>query len=170
MEEKMYIKNFSKQGFIGKLGDTIMIPVMYLLQGNLNEVPQRTHRWNNMHLAAIDVQNFDADLVINAPADTSSVRRWFCPIPIFHMPILGGWKKFVVIEPVENIRDWHIGWLVSDAFGLSKIPIEKSARLGIGPAPAQYFGVDSEGNQIAIKFVGEGEIGRAGEFAKIPLL
>ncbi|MEY2665719.1 MAG: hypothetical protein RLZZ480_824 [Candidatus Parcubacteria bacterium] len=159
-----------KQGVIGKIADYLMIPVMYFLQGNLREAPQRTHRWNNLHLQGDEVNGFDADMTVSVEGDKNALSRWLGPIPLFHMVIFGGWKEFVVIKPHVPQKEWFVGWVVSDALGVSKIPLHGSVRLGLGPEPAQYFGVDADGRQIDIDIVGYGTIGKAGEFAKIPLL
>lgn len=155
---------------VGRVADYLMLPVMYLLQGNFRESPQRTHRWNNSHLKIEDLNLFDADKVESVAADEASSTWWIGPLPHFHMPIFGGWKRFVVVEPKESQNEWYVGWLLSDALGLSKIPLKGKVRLGIGPLPLQFFGVDSDGRQIDIDIVGYGSIGKAGEFAKVPLL
>jgi hypothetical protein len=159
-----------KQGLVGRTVDYLMVPIMYLLQGNFHEVPQRTHRWNNQHLKSEDVTDFDADMTLSVEGDATALGRWFGPIPLFHMMIFGGWKKFVVIKPTVPQSEWFVGWVVSDAFGVSQIPIRDAVRLGLGPEPAQYFAVDQEGRQIDIDIVGYGEIGVAGEFSRVPLL
>jgi hypothetical protein len=102
--------------------------------------------------------------------DKEALSRWLGPIPLFHMVIFGGWKKFVVLQPKVPQKKWFVGWVVSDAFGLSQISLDGMVRLGLGPEPAQYFAVDTEGRQIDIDIVGYGSIGKAGEFAKVPLL
>lgn len=159
-----------KQSKLSAAGDLLMLPIMYLLQGNFREIPQRTHRWNNVKLSAAQVKDFDASKVETVAGDENAHKRWLGFIPLFHMPIFGGWKKFVVLQPKEHHGHWYIGWLVDDAFGVSQIPVVGKVRLGIGPIQAQYFGVDQEGKQIDIDIVGYGSIGDAGEFAKTPLL
>lgn len=158
------------QRTIGRVADYLMMPIMYLLQGTFREIPQRTHRWNNQHLKLQEISSFSADKIETVPADQDSSSWWVGPIPHFHMPIFGGWKKFVVLEPKESQTVWHVGWLLSDACGLSRIPLKGKVRLGIGPLPLQFFGVDADGRQIDIDIVGYGSIGKAGEFAKVPLL
>lgn len=158
------------QQIFGRIADYVMTPVMYLLQGTVRELPQRTHRWNNMHLKNSDILSFNADKTESVVGDETATARWFGPIPLFHMVIFGGWKKFVVIAPRTPQKEWFVGWVVSDAFGLSKIPLTGSVRLGLGPQPAQYFGVDTDGRQIDIDVVGYGSIGHAGDFANVPLL
>jgi len=91
-------------------------------------------------------------------------------VPHFHMPIFGGWKTFVVIKPKIPQSTWYVGWVIGDFMGLSKIPLVDQVRLCRGPLPLQFFAVDSVGRQIDIDIVGYGSIGKAGEFAKVPLL
>lgn len=158
------------QGLVGRAADYLMMPVMYLLQGNFREVPQRTHRWNNIHLQYVNIADLHADKVVIVPGVPYAQRRWFGPIPLFHMPIFGGWKKFIVLEPVNQTDEWYIGWVAFDALGLSKIPLSDAARLGIGPRQAQFYGLDSQGNQLDLRLVGEGYIGKAGHFSQVPLL
>jgi hypothetical protein len=158
------------QGIVGRIADFAMLPVMYMLQGNFRESPQRTHRWNNLHLNNADINIFHAGMTESVAGDPEALSRWFGPIPLFHMVIFGGWKKFVVLQPKILQTEWFVGWVVGDAFGLSQVPLDGRVRLGIGPQPAQYFGVDSTGRQIDIDIVSYGSIGKAGEFAKVPLL
>lgn len=158
------------QGSIGRMADYAMLPIMYVLQGNFRESPQRTHRWNNLHLSNRDIDHLSADKIETVAADKESTSWWIGPIPHFHMPIFGGWNKFVIIEPKVPQKIWFVGWVLSDTCGISKIPLTSKVRLGIGPLPLQFFGVDFEGRQIDIDIVGYGMIGKAGEFAKVPLL
>lgn len=159
-----------KQGFLGKIFDYLFIPVMYLLQGNFREVPQRTHRWNNVHLQNFDISNLIAEKIEIVEGQPGAHQRWLGPIPLFHMPVFGGWKKFVVLKPKVDIDEWYIGWVAFDALGYSKIPLKDSVRMGLGPRQAQFFGLDKDGNQIDVDVVGHGFIGKAREFSKIPLL
>jgi len=159
-----------KQSPVGFIGDMLMLPVMYMLQGNISEIPQRTHRWNNVHLNNYQITDLQADKIEIISGHQQASRRWLGPIPLFHMPIFGGWKKFVVLQPKSEIEEWYIGWVAFDALGISKIPLAGSVRLGLGPRQAQFFGLNSDGQQIDIDVIGEGFIGQAGEYSKIPLL
>ena len=163
---------FQPQGRLGRLADTLMLPVMYLLQGTFHEVPQRTHRWNNYkvrvrtELAAISLLpriRFDGD-----PAAT---ERWLGFIPRFHMPIFGGWKKFVVLRPVDHDGEWHVGWMPSDdSAGISMVPVRGPVRVTIGGGPVSFFALTSKGVPLFLKQVGEGTIRNAGAFRNVPLL
>ncbi len=146
------------------------MPLMYLLQGNISESPQRTHRWNNLHLKNMQITDLHADKIEIVPGVPHAHKRWLGPIPLFHMPIFGGWKKFVVLQPKQEITEWYVGWIAFDVLGVSKVPLSGPVRLGIGPRQAQFFGVTPAGEQIDIDVVGEGFIGLAGDFSKIPLL
>ena len=159
-----------RQNFLGKIGDIVMLPIMYLLQGNVREVPQRTHRWNNTHLNNHSVSDLHAKMIEIIPGDSLARRRWLGPLPLFHIPIFGGWKKFVVLQPKNHIHEWFVGWIAFDALGITKIPTQGPIRLGIGPRQAHFFGLTETGKQIDVDVIGEGYIGQAGEFANIPLL
>lgn len=158
------------QGKIGKVADALMKPLMYLLQGTFAEEPQRTHRWNNYYLRNLAVDHLEADKIEIVPGDTDARKRWLGPIPLFHVPLLGGWRKFVVLQPCDYVGIWYIGWVAYDAQGISKIQLSGPVRLGIGPRQAQFFGLDEDGKQIDIEVIGYGEIGRAGKYARVPLL
>lgn len=159
-----------KQGVLGRIADWFMVPVMYVLQGNFQERPQQTHRWNNQQLHNYDVRYLEARDIIIVPGDCGANERWWGILPRFHMPILGGWDKFVVLQPQEPIAEWYVGWVAFDTLGVSKIPLDGPVRLGIGPRQAHFFGIDAGGKQIPLKVVGEGRIGQAGQYKDIPLL
>ena len=158
------------QSLLSKIADYLMLPVMYLVQLNLREVPQRTHFWNNIKLKSDSIKDFDHELLVSAGADKDAKERWWGPIPVFHIPILGGWDEFVVLEPVEPQIEWYVGWIPFDTIGLSQIKLTGPVRLLIGPRQVNFFGVNKFGQQIAIKQIGKGVMGKAGEYSRIPLL
>jgi hypothetical protein len=158
------------QGVIGRLADTLMTPIMYVLQGTLKEVPQRTHRWNNHKLDEFELSRVDFSKTISFPGVTSR-KRWFSFIPIFHMPVFGGWKKFVVLVPVDPHKTWHVGWLPDDdKAGVSLVPVTGWVRVLIGSDPVRFFGFNEHGLQVELVCLGEGHIGKADIYAKVPLL
>jgi hypothetical protein len=159
-----------KQGRLGYIGDLIMMPLMYALQGTCAETPQRTHRWNNQHLSRVVVSGFDMSKTEEVAADQSAARRWVGPLPIFHIPVLGGWRKFVVLKPRSYEGEWFVGWVTGDAIGVSNIPLSGMVRLLQGPLPGVFFGVTGEGVQIDIDIIDYGEVGQARQYAKVPLL
>ena len=158
------------QSIVSRIGDILMLPLMYLLQMNISEVPQQTHYWNNTKMSSENIADFEADYMVTATGVEGAVKRWFGPLPIFHMPIIGGWSEFIVIESMEQKSEWYIGWLPFDTIGISQIPLTDKVRVLLGPRPVQFFGVDAHGRQIPIKISGKGTVGKAGDYSKIPLL
>ncbi len=157
--------------FWSKTADALMIPIMYFLQGNIFELPQKTHFWNNCKLTRKDASSLDSSLCVTVVEQEHSVPRWFGPVPIFHMPIFGGWKTFVVLEPVDHsVTEWYVGWIASDVAGLSQIKLTAQVRLLTCEGSAEFFGVTKNGTQIALQAVGHGKIGEQEEYAKVPLL
>lgn len=159
------------QGKLSKYADVCMLPLMYLLQGTLREVPQQTHRWNNVKFSLQDITELQSEQLVTVPGDPSAVRRWWGPLPIFHIPLLGGWSKFVVIgSSIDQSSVWYIGWIAGDTAGLSQIALTSPVRLLVGPGSAQFFGVTDIGEQIQLKVIGHGRVGNAGDFGRLPLL
>ena len=108
--------------------------------------------------------------MITVAGDSSAFRRWWGPLPIFHIPLFGGWSKFVVLETTQN-ELWYIGWLTGDTLGVSKIPLTGPVRVLVGSLPAQFFALRlADGVQLELKSTGHGRVGTAGEFSKVPLL
>lgn len=160
-----------KQSLLSKLGDKLMLPIMYFLQGNFREVPQRTHKWNNVKYPIENVNQLISKMICTVEGDENATRRWFLKvIPIFHMPIFGGWKRFIVLEPVVKQDFWYVGWVAGDTIGVSQIQLNEKVRLLKGPGPAQFFGINEHGEQIDLKLVGEGVIGGRHNFNKVILL
>ena len=88
----------------------------------------------------------------------------------FHLPVLGGWRQYVVLEP-EDTQDWYVGWILSDAIGISRIKLIGPVRLLIGPDDVSFFGINGKDyGQIPIRKIGEGRIGSGGSYAQMPLL
>ncbi len=163
---------FKPQGFFGWLADMLMLPIMYLLQGTTTESPQRTHRWNNQKFRTATELAFVRILPkITFGGIPQSNPRWLGIIPLFHMPIFGGWKKFVVLQSVKTSERWFVGWLPTDgdAAGISKIPLTGSVRVTIGDGEVSFFGLSESGEPVELVSIGEGRIGQAGEYSHIPL-
>jgi hypothetical protein len=166
------IIQFQPQGFVGWLADMLMLPIMFFLQGTLKESPQRTHRWNN-HKFQTESELALIKLLpkISFKGIPSEKSRWLGFLPRFHMPILGGWKKFVVLVPVTVTEKWFIGWHPTDgdSAGVSMIPLSGPVRVTIGDSDVEFFALSRSGVPLNLIQIGEGYIGHAGEFANIPL-
>lgn len=86
----------------------------------------------------------------------------------FHIPVLGGWKNYIVLEP-KHVNDiWHVGWKQKNA-QISILPITGPIRVLCGSKDVYFFGLNQNGEQIEIHQIGKGKIGDKGEFSKIPL-
>lgn len=157
-----------------RVGDRLMVPIMYVVSGTFNESPQQTHQWNNQKLSSsdtdylIDVKGVKGTVYQNG--SERARRQWKWIIPIFHMPIFGGWKKYVVIAPENTKKMWHIGWIADHAKGVSLIPIVGPVRLLIGLGDVRFFGIYPDGSQINIHVVGYGIIGDGCQWKDVPLL
>jgi len=162
--------NHPPQSLLSKIGDYLMLPLMYLLQGNVREVPQQTHFWNNKKYHAKDLTFLSSVMMVTVKNDEETTRRYLGILPIFHMPIIGGWKKFVVLAPKVQQDVWYVGWVAGDIIGISKIKLDDKVRVLRGPSIVQFFGINEHGQQIAIDLVGGGKIGGAGEHSRVPLL
>ena len=164
---------FVPQDAYGYLADIAISPFMYLFQGNYNEIPQRTHVWNNdkfvgsRYVDSVSSEYTFYDSGNNEEKPKGLVR--------FHLPVLGGWKNFLVLSPVlEEVTSWHIGWHNWDEggvfAGISLIPIRGCVRVLQGDKPMRFFGILPHGIQVPICLKGFGTIGQAGAYATLPLL
>jgi hypothetical protein len=157
-------------GWLARLADWLMVPLMYLLSGTFKEVPQGGHRWNNLRLSRAVVENLDQAAMVHCPGinDKTFRSRWLF---LFHIPILGGWRNYVVLEPENPECVWHVGYIADDIVGVSRVRLLGRVRMLVGPGDVAFYGIDAETyQQIALKNVGKGRIGAGGEFAKEKLL
>lgn len=154
------------------LDDVLMVLLMWPLQCFRWEAVQRTHPWNNHHLKEQDVSYLNRGVMVGHQGDPQARRPWlFGFIPLFHFACFGGWKKYMVIEPLEHITgEWYPGWIASNhAVGVSRLPILGSVKLLTGPGACQYFGVTANGTQVALRVVGYGQLGKGGPWRMVPL-
>ena len=165
------IEQFKPQSFLGSMLDLVMTPLMYVVQGNLFESPQRTHFWNNLKLRKFSdmVAISRYCTMLNFPGDPSASDRWLGLVPLFHLPIFGGWKKYVVLEPAIAQATWFVGWNSRDVFGISRVPLTGPVRLLIGKDAVAFFAFNTAGEPVELRQIGEGVLGQPGPFSKIPL-
>lgn len=141
-------------------------PLMRVLCGTCYESPQRTHRWNNHHLKISDAEYLNREMMVchnGIPGETAIY-------PLFHMPIFGGWRNYVVISPVRKQGEWYVGWISGNFVGVSRIPLSGLVRVLEGPVPVCWFGITATGHQIPLQEIVKGRIGEGGPYAQIPLL
>lgn len=109
-------------------------------------------------------------MLVHCPGHKSNQARYWFVVPILHIPVLGGWRDYVVIEPTKANHNWHVGWITANVMGISKINIKGPVRLLIGPEDTTFFGVNNEGDQIPLQEIDRGKIGNGGPYKNIPLL
>ena len=158
-------------GVPGRLADRAMRPLMFFVAGTVWEEPQATHRWNNRKLTDDEVRSLHRPYLHTVAGDRNAVtRRFFGIIPRFHLPIIGGWRRYVVIEPQLHSDTWYLGWIGTEVANVSRVPVLGAVRTLRGPLPVNAFGIDSYGNQILLMEIGTGVVGEGGPFAHLPLL
>jgi hypothetical protein len=165
LHEKSKIK-IVEEGVFGQLADLLVNPVMYLIAGTVRESAQRTHLWNNRKLSKEEAESLTTNLMVHCKGIPGETAIW----PIFHIPIFGGWRRYVVLAPVdERTGDWFVGWKWSSGTDILQISIRDAVRMLEGPRDVSFFGVGKNGVQIKIKKIGAGQIGDGGEWSYIPL-
>lgn len=161
------------QGRIGRYFDKKMEPLMYWLQATKNELPQRTHFWNNYKFRIDNHPWLDSSLMAHAGADKKARRRKLLGfIPLFHMPRFGGWTRYVVLCPAEHWSggSWFVGWTLGNGkAGVSKIPLNGPVKCLVGDLATTFFAIDARGNQLSLQITGVSNIGN-GMFTEFPLL
>ena len=166
-EETQVVKIIVKPlGRLACLCDQFLEPVMRLLSGAPNEAPQQTHRWNNHHLRTEDVAHLRREMMVHHDGIPGEISVY----PLFHIPVLGGWRNYVVLAPFKEQKEWHVGWVAGRFAGVSRISLRGQVRMLIGPGPVSFFGVNAEGDQVQIRQIGTGRIGEGGPFINEPLL
>ena len=161
----------SPLGVWAQAGDALMVPVMYLVSGTFRETPQRTHNWN-VQTCNTSSDSIPTQFLLPVPGKGNASARFVAGIPIFHIPIFGGWKDYVVLQPKESKGTWFVGWITEKReLQISKIPLSGRVRLLLGPQEASFFGVDKQsGELILLECIGSGRIGEGGEYAQDILL
>lgn len=147
--------------------DMIMAPIMYLVSGTIREKPQRTHPWNVCRMPQVLIGQIDRNKTVSFRGIQTAVQPHIARL---HLPILGGWRHYEVLEPTGKQDVWRIGWIAAEQIKVSKVPLRGPVRVLLGPSPVSFFGVGSDGSQIEIKRIGSGMIGRGGPYTKMQLL
>ena len=160
------IVNVNRVGFWKKLADMLMVPIMYLISGTFAEKPQRTHAWNIQNFSVTQAQMLSEKEMVSVKGLRNQLKRHYGFL--FHMPIFGGWRHFVVIQPLDYQGVWHVGWQQKNV-QISILPLVGPVRLLVGSSDVKFFGINSQGCQIPIQQIGTGKIGDRGIFAKVPL-
>lgn len=128
--------------------------------GDWAESPQRTHWWNNRRLTAAEVAQLNQTLMAKVRGDKTAVKRYFLRFfPLFHIPRLGGWRRYAVLVPEDDEVPWRVGWVAPDVAGISQIPVVGLVRVLRGPGDTKFFGVDQNGEQVQLYCIALAELG-----------
>lgn len=165
MSRRFYVP---PRGIAARFADWLAYPVMrFPFITDWGESPQLTHFWNNIRFAREKTDGLDPELMVKCMGDPDAIirrRRWDVR---FH---LGGWSRYVVLEPYEWRDDWYVGWVTKSGAGVSQIPITRRVRMLVGPDDVAFFAVrSSDYRQIGLHEVGRGTLGDRGAFRLVPL-
>lgn len=154
-------------GFCSRFFTALLSPLMRLISGAPFEAPQSTHFWNNQKLAQENIGKIHQSMRLSFQGNLGEEKSWLA-----FVPILGGWKNFVVLRPRKFYnQEWLVGWIAeNNVFGISLVRIKGDVRLRLGPGDVQFFAIDADGCLIELKEVGRGEIGDNGPYCQTLLL
>ncbi len=99
---------------------------------------------------------------------SASVRYWW-KFPVFHAPIVGGWRNYIVLQSLHIHTPWYVGWIAGDIIGVSRLSFP-AVRVLRGKRDTRFFGVTADGTQVPLKHVGCGRIGDGSPYGELPLL
>lgn len=144
--------------------DYLMVPVMFVLGGFKADSMQETHPWHVFRDFKLDDVDRSMSVSFKGTEKQGFSRRFLF---LFHAPLFGGWKNYIVLESVNYDGVFHVGWIVYDQgvlqdYGINKLPIVNGAiRMLEGPPNYNgcFFGVGSDGSQIPLKKAGNGRLG-----------
>lgn len=135
--------------------DAVLYPMMWIGANFGQDSIQHTHPWHTRKLTDLEVEyiNPELNLYIEGSEQVNTLNK---RNPLFHLPLLGGWKNYVVIEnPLYNeelIIPWHIGWIYNNQAEIHKLPIQSAhIKMLTGPMghTTTFFAI-SDGIQIPI--------------------
>lgn len=129
--------NIEPLGTWARRADKLLVPFMYVAAGTFRESPQRTHRWNNRQLTPKEAYRLDLseDYCVTRANELETCLRWkWGFIPLFHLPIFGGWRKYIVLTPKDFTyeKEWRLGWHTKSLTGVSRIPVRNRVRALVG--------------------------------------
>lgn len=130
--------------------DRLMYPLMYILGGCSSDV-QYTHPW---HVVAVSCE-IDSNLTIST-ISTDPTRVLWAWLPFFHMPIIGWWSHYVVLQTTYHQKPWFIGRLEADgSTRIHKLPLDDKVKVLVGPKgnAITFFWLDKDGKQISLQYI-----------------
>lgn len=143
------------------LADIALRPLMYVLGGFLQDSVQNTHPW---HVLEINPNLVDPELSVMVQGQEERLSKRYGPL--FHM--FGGWKGYTALVLPESKKPLHIGWVhrkqgevAQASVNRLSLPSQCVIRALTGPqnTTTQFFAVNSTGEQVKIKYRGQGVLG-----------
>lgn len=164
--------------FCWRVIDFIMFPLMKLISLAPFERPQESHAWHAQKIGEDDIQTLDINKCVQIQGDEiSSIKDGSGPL--FHIPLIGGWKNYFVLEVEDKNVPWYVGWVVRDTVSqkvlrseIHKMPLnDDSVRLLVGTREriTTFFGVNADGKQLSVKNIGFGKMGDGSIYGKVRL-
>lgn len=138
-----------KVNIIFRLFDFLLTPFMLIL-GGFTFPLQETHIWH-MHK-----WHWKDNGLNITERDKKTKFSENAPFSLVHMPIFGGWTRYVVIEATGFKKYWHVGW--RDVLQL--LPIyENRIKMLTTDKGFTAYGLSEKGSNLKLKIVGYGELG-----------
>jgi hypothetical protein len=130
--------------------DVLLYPFMWILGGLVFPV-QETHDW---HAKEWHWKKRPGLLVKGT--DNKAVFGHDSPFGLFHMPIVGGLTKYVVIEANGFDNFWYVGW----SGNIHSLKIKQNRiKLLVGKNGFEGYGLGDNGHELKLKAVGFGTLG-----------
>lgn len=130
--------------------DILLYPFMWILGGFTFPI-QETHKWHVRKWKWNKAQ----PLVIKE-TDKKAIFGHTAVLGLFHMPIFGGLKKYVILEASGYNNYWYVGW--EGDIHLLKIRQKRIALL-VGKKGFIAYGLGDNGKILKLKIVGYDELG-----------
>jgi hypothetical protein len=143
-------------------------PVMYLAQGMLCERAQTAGLFSRRRFEE-DEWQADCENSVTVTSDQVVDKQYW--LGIFPKPRLFRKRPFVVLRPCCNRRKWYLGRKRPDGTVIvHAVPIYGPVRVITRESMCSYIAFTHIGHQISIEKIGDGVVGQAGIYAKLPLL
>ncbi len=153
--------------------DYLLRPAMWVID-EFKMPLMETHPWHP--------QNIHCDLIPNDISEKivgqDPSRFSFDTLGLIHMPLLGGWKHYLVLEAEDFDQFWHVGWKITyldpekgrfcQVHKLKIYDRQIKVLSGINDSEKIGFGLNDSHQLIPLKIVGEGVLGD-GQFEGVRL-
>jgi hypothetical protein len=151
------------------IADHTMWPLMFVLGGWRRDSVHETHCWHNQVIDKSEI-NSSLSVVVTGDDDRTGVKtNHVLPLPLFHIPILGGWRNYVVLQVQSDARYWHVGWIHRACTPGSRL-LATVQRLRIVDRKVkvltqavgfvtEFFALDPVGGQLPLSVVDNGILG-----------